>query len=609
MWGRASRADFDMKFSPPPDLSSNRRLAIAALAVTLVVIVGLIWHSNNLIVTLGDTDDAMRLVFVRDLLSGRGWYDQLDIRLQPPTGVYMHWSRLLDGALAGVMRIFGLAMSPPAAEVATRFSWPLLWIFPAVFCALTIALRLGGSLAVFVCAVLLASNQQPFVEFVPGRIDHHNIQIVMIMIAMACAVAHEHRSGWALVAGASTGLGLAIGVEALPFHALVGASYAMRGAIDRGDNLRTARNYAIALFVTTLTFYCLQTPPWRWPMSFCDSLGINLVAAIAVATGGSVFVTVIQNRTSMPLRIAVLFLIALAASGVYLAFDPSCIRGPLASIDPRLLPLWNFVEELEPLPTILKQYRDLGAALTAMSILMMISAAILLVREWPRPRPEAVLLSAAVMLAVAAGYFAFRMENYAFWLGFPLLATGFGFVATRLWRGLMVPTVAVCVFLSPVGIRALAQVGQATTLPTLEKPALPGVRQPCHDTAAYRQLAALRPGLVLADINMGPFILANTRDSVLAAPYHRMTWGILAAHDAFSATSSKAKMKIRDLKIDYVVECSTNPMPGLPGSIEADLARARIPSWLRVLSTKGQALQIYAVRTVKLDGLRGESGE
>jgi hypothetical protein len=159
-----------MKFSPPPDLSSNRRLAIAALAVTLVVIVGLIWHSNNLIVTLGDTDDAMRLVFVRDLLSGRGWYDQLDIRLQPPTGVYMHWSRLLDGALAGVMRIFGLAMSPPAAEVATRFSWPLLWIFPAVFCALTIALRLGGSLAVFVCAVLLASNQQPFVEFVPGRI-------------------------------------------------------------------------------------------------------------------------------------------------------------------------------------------------------------------------------------------------------------------------------------------------------------------------------------------------------------------------------------------------------------------------------------------------------
>lgn len=48
---------------------------------------------------LGDTDDATRLVMVRDMFAGHGWWDQKITRLQPPVGLYMHWSRLLDGGL------------------------------------------------------------------------------------------------------------------------------------------------------------------------------------------------------------------------------------------------------------------------------------------------------------------------------------------------------------------------------------------------------------------------------------------------------------------------------------------------------------------------------
>src|SRR5258705_217669 len=85
-----------------------------------------------------------------------------------------------------------------------------------ILCALAIARRLGGSLAVFVCAVLLAINQLAFAEFIPGRIDHHNIQITLVMVAMCCAMADRRRSNWALLAGASTGLALAVGIEGLP---------------------------------------------------------------------------------------------------------------------------------------------------------------------------------------------------------------------------------------------------------------------------------------------------------------------------------------------------------------------------------------------------------
>ena len=112
----------------------------------------------------------------------------------------------------------------------------------------------------------MAINQLAFAEFIPGRIDHHNIQITLVMIAMACATAVESRSNWALLAGASTGLALAVGIEGLPFHVVIGASYALLAALGR-DETRTTRNYAVALLGATLVCYLLQTPPWRWSMA------------------------------------------------------------------------------------------------------------------------------------------------------------------------------------------------------------------------------------------------------------------------------------------------------------------------------------------------------
>ena len=47
------------------------------------------------------TDDAMRLVEVRDLIGGQGWFDLFQYRMDPPSGLSMHWSRVIDAPLAG----------------------------------------------------------------------------------------------------------------------------------------------------------------------------------------------------------------------------------------------------------------------------------------------------------------------------------------------------------------------------------------------------------------------------------------------------------------------------------------------------------------------------
>ena len=61
----------------------------AAFAIRAVLTAG----STPLIL---DTDDAMRLTIVHDLLAGQGWFDHLQHRLNTPWGAEIHGSRLND---------------------------------------------------------------------------------------------------------------------------------------------------------------------------------------------------------------------------------------------------------------------------------------------------------------------------------------------------------------------------------------------------------------------------------------------------------------------------------------------------------------------------------
>src|ERR1700704_499688 len=84
-------------------------------------LVGIVWFATvaaYLVASFGrggdlSTDDAMRLVEVRDFLAGQGWFDLTQYRLSPPDGVATHWSRLIDVPLAALVRA-GEMLAPSA---------------------------------------------------------------------------------------------------------------------------------------------------------------------------------------------------------------------------------------------------------------------------------------------------------------------------------------------------------------------------------------------------------------------------------------------------------------------------------------------------------------
>jgi hypothetical protein len=574
-----------------PDLRPRHRLLATALLVSLVVVARLAWRAHDVGVTLGDTDDAMRLVLAREVMHGHGWYDQWVGRLQPPYGVYMHWSRLLDGALAAVMSALSLAVSPARAEFWVRYGWPLAWVFPVVLGGLAMARNIGARSAVFVCAILLALDQAMFVQFRPGRIDHHNIQIVMTVIAAACALVQgERRARWAMVAGAASALGLCIGIEALAFHALIGASCGARLMADR-KAADEARGYGLTLAAASVILFAVQTPPGRWFMPFCDAIGANLMLSLVVGGLGLTFAASLAERLSARGRIGAVALAGLLAVGLYVGADPACLHGPFGAVDPRVRPFWfDHIQELESWPKLFADYRD--AAIHSMTIgaIATLAALWLLARGRREPLRGEWLLATCALLGVVVEARAYRMEDYGLWFGAPAVAVALADLAAWLFKDRLAPAVSMALLLAPASVAN----GASLVLDRNWKPP-PAPLDRCYDTARYAPLARLPAGLVLAEPNLGPFVLANTGHSAISAPYHRMTWGILAAHDALTTPTNRAESAVRALHTTYIVDCPVHVLRAPSDSLAADLRRGNPPAWLQRLSSPGQPLQIYGV--------------
>jgi hypothetical protein len=615
-----------------PDFA-RPRWRLAAMALLVTVVVGLVLgfqEAKGLGGALGDTDDAMRLVLVRELLNGQGWWSQHLMRLQPPVGVYMHWSRLLDGGIAAMEWVFAL-FAPTRAEWLTRLIWPILWIFPAALAVLSLADRLGERAqrepaesggartaaqlgAVPVCAFFLLTNVILYLQFHPGRVDHHDVQMTCCFLALAGAVRQGHGVRGPILAGVATGLGLAIGLEALVFEAAIGAALALRFVLDEAD-ARPLRAYGLSLAGATLLTFCIQTPPWRWTVAACDALAFNSTAAVVVAGLAVTAASVLARKHNATLRFAVLGVGAVLTALTYVLLDRNCLRGPFADVDPAIKGFWLVhVKEMRPWTVLLNEDVISAANLAAGPLIGCLGLLWLAQRRAVRQDPAYRLTAALLLMTMIAGFSGVRMWGYADWIAMAVISVACADIANVLAKefkiSVVVTLLAATLVADPVSIAhaAAALDKTLTNKPGAHKsgaakPAPYAGPDPCLGTAPYRPLAAIRPaGLVLSEIDLGPFVLAGSEDSVLAAPYHRMSWGMVAARGALSADADHgAEAKTRALGVTYVLECRAHgrhsDRDGMAaGSLQRRLDRDQPPSWLSRISAPNPVLDIYRVK-------------
>lgn len=504
----------------------------ALIAVALAALLGLAWglrHWGDLAaLRLPDTDDVMRLVQIRDWLGGQAFGDLHQYRLGPPGGTAMHWSRVADVPVAALILAFGPLVGRHAAEVAAVCLWPVMLFaaYLALIAGTARRMAVDGLTAMIVGAIAYPVTTL----FVPGRIDHHGLQIVLLLICVSVMIARPTRSRGVAI-GAAMAASAAIGFETLPMLAVIGAW----AAVDwlRGPS---ARLEGIAIGLAGFGLATIGLVPASAPAGLCDALSVPLAVMLS-ATGLVMGAVIIAARIFAVPR----WMLALIGGGVLLAMvgllaPTGCRAGPYGAVDGSVARLWlAHVAEARPL---------FGA-----------------------PLPDAIGYAGVAGVGLIAALWQARKRGGAWWGIAALIAAGLAIACWQLrgaYGAAAVAPIALARLIAAARVRGPAllagawamSAGMLYPLAASAFAAEPrdGVA-PCDPTTATALLRPLPAGRVAAPIDLAPAILLDTRQAALAGPYHRDGAGNADFYRLMLGHRAEADGLLRLKAVRYVLWC------------------------------------------------------
>jgi hypothetical protein len=584
--------------------SGDDRLPVAAVCfiwAATAAAVGLM-HWGSVDDAFGSPDNAMRLAEVHAFLSGAPWFDPHEPRLAPPLGYDTHWSRLLDGALAGLIVLFRQFATADLAERLARCVWPLLLSGPAVLASYASALRLGGAGAARATLIgsLLALLMIPHI-FVPGEIDHHNAQVTLTLVMIACVLWCEDSPRLAAAGGIAGGFLLGVGLEAAALLVALVGTLALLLASDARWSA-PMRAFTLALAGTTAVAYVALTPAAFRFVPMCDELGVNTAAAVVAGAVGLALVAALGGTWTRSERF-----VAVAAAGalalvIFIAFEPRCLKGPFALVDPAIVPLWLAnVSEVQSAFSLIRNAGAGGFAQLAFPCVVIASAAWVAWRGVHTPLAWAPLAALAVATVIAAG--TIRMSMYVVWLGMPFVGAAVHALSERTTRPLLVrmggaalasPPV---VTLAVVWLAAMAEEPMGKSAVEQNAALWTADISRCLRPEVYRPVASLPPGLIFGPLELGPSLLAFTPHSAMGAGYHRADKSIVFEEQVMRGSANAARERLRERGATYVMTCADFPAYPYPNAFyNALLTDAALPWLERVPLPEGNVLRMWRVR-------------
>jgi hypothetical protein len=545
---------------------------------------------------LGDTDDAMRMVTATDLLRGQPWQDLIQHRDNAPDGGQMHWSRLVDAPIALLMLaarpLFGAAAAPDVAAIVL----PLLLLLGLLVLSVLIARRLvpeGGLVAPLVLPIV---NLVLVIEFAPGRVDHHNVQILLIGgLLLGLLVGRTRWTGgaWAGVLAATS---LALGIETLPLIATAIAAMAFCWIADPSRHKAALGALGATFAFASLGHFLLATPPAAYFVPVCDML--SSVHVVAGAGGGVALLALALAPT--PVHAWQRLVLLSGLGGLVLAglaiWSPDCVGGTLG-VDARLVEEYFVgIDELQSLWNRFGQHPASAIAFASPVLAALAISTWRAYRDRGDRRVDWLILLGFATVAALFMLLQVRGARLAALLAVPASCWLISAARQKYLNGRGAGSVALlagawllgCTLLQ-LGVVSLAF---AALPPGISTGAAGTGARPlgsCHLSANYAPLAALAPGNVAAPPGISSHILRYTEHSVLSAGYHRNAESVLDSNTFFSGSEEAAKAIAVRRRLDYVVLCPGSNRNGPPRD-------AGWPwRWTTPLSGPGDRLQVYRI--------------
>ncbi|MCB1428307.1 MAG: hypothetical protein KDJ66_04155 [Nitratireductor sp.] len=585
-----------------------------------------------------DTDDYVRLQQVRDWIGGQGWFDLVQRRMDPPVGADIHWSRLVDLPIAALVKTFSLFLDQQLAERMAALAWPTILLVLTVLVIVRICRSIAADFNPLVALLFTVTCMTALSEYMPGRIDHHSLQILFFTLTLLGLVNPDRNwSGWLI--GAAIAASISVGLDSVLLFAMmlawIGLEWAL--AIDRQGN--RMRRVAGGMAGAALVLYGLNFPPQRWFEARCDANSlVYLAALIGIAAGFGLLSSLSQRllfRTQMQTVVARLTAGSIAGGILLLALwhaFPQCASGPYGAISDELKTRWlvNVAEAMGFL-ALANKHPELWLSGIGFSLLLLVTGA-LVVWKTRAGAPQVIAIYAMVVLSVAVTFIQYRALRIGIFASIPLsvvfVRLSWEWLRENLGSGRHAPALAqifvILAMMSPswfvVGTLVFAKdAAQQPVPPAIGDAVAAGsgnatggaaqwrkseIHPMCNRDEQYSRLAALPNGLVMSDVNSGPVIIVKTGHSVVGGPYHRNERAILDMVDFFETDLEKPRAIALRRPIDYVAWCD----PGKPVTPELEnnpalaihLLKGSEPDWLERVSSPDERLLLFRVRRDRL---------
>ena len=575
------------------------------IALTLVTWLGVmiwyVWNDWNLIrwLSLGDTDDNMRLMQVRAWLAGQDWYDLRNYRLNPPVGFDIHWSRIVDLPIAGLILFFRLFTSNFWAERLACGIAPLLPLSIAMLGVAATVRRLIDPRAWPLALLFLLGTSATMLMFLPERIDHHGWQLAMLSLTVAgLCDARGARGG--LMVGLASAVSLAIGLEMLPYCAMAGAILALRWVWDRGE-ARRLQAYALSLGGGSAIGFAAFASTANYAMR-CDAL-TPVWLSVTVAAGALLFLLAWINPTSRGLRIGLAVAAGAAIAAGFVHFFPQCLGRP-EGVSPELQKNWlNNVREAKP---IYKHAFRLGFPIAALPIVGVVGV---ILGTWRARRSPTLIGWSAVALFVtfaclmllwqvragpAAQLLAVPGATLLGWIVLPWL------LEHRSWPVRIGGTVVAFLIVSGLFAGLIIKY-LPVDVPNAYTKRVNRSTGSCVRYTVLKALDRYPAQTIFTFVDLGPRLITVTHHDAIAGPYHRNGDAILDVQHAFGGSADQAHAIIRRHGATMLMLCpnhseSTNYRARNPGGFYDQLAHGEVPAWLTPLPLpKNSPLRLFKV--------------
>lgn len=572
---------------------------------TVVALVALRWQMIDWF-NLPDTDDNMRMMQVRGLLHGQGWYDLRQHAMNPPIGANIHWSRLVDLPIAGLILLFSPLGSGNAERTAAAIA-PTLPLLLAMISMGALVRRLVHPFAYLLAVFLIWNAYVAMGMFSPLRIDHHGWQLALLVTTLT-GIADENRSRGGLIAGIASAASLSIGLEMIAFLALGGAAIVLRWVGDGAEAPRV-RSYGLSLAAGCAVGY-YGFASYDNARAVCDALS-PVWLSVMVGAGGLAALLSFAATPSSWLRLVLAGVAGALILFGFVHFWPDCIGRP-EHVSPEVDRIWlSNVREAKPIYTQdrLTMWNTIALPLAG---LVGVIVALWQARRSTRVTTWATL-AAFMVAAFALLIWQTRMGPATQLIAIPgAVALAWALVpalqASRVMPVRVLGTFATFLFVSGIGVSTVAAMLTPKNQDAAANAHAPDPSRKCPTIPAMTPLNRLPSTTIFTHVDLGPRLITLTHHRAIAGPYHRNGDAILDVYHAFGGSADKAHTIMAAHGATLLLIC--------PGMSETTVYRARwphgfytqliggqVPDWLTpVPLPAGSPFKLWAITPLSPSG-------